>query len=296
MAENTDNSYDRIIPLPPSIYFGGASCAVPYHIGVVKAMKEIWSDDFHKDIIVCGDSIGSIVALQICLGFTVEEIDAVFREIGKNMIDNDLFTVGHNYYLDAYVEKLLQQRPNVYKEIEGKFMCGRTKHFAQYEVSKEWVNNADLAKTLKASYNIPLYCTRCEPVEGEQYVDGAFGMDADLLPHGDGTLFVGLNKSTADINANISNFDCLIPDIGEKYDRLFKLGYDAMYDWDGKLKDKIGVHIPNYAALVFCWFGKTVQQCIYTVKNIFVDEMFDCIDDADFDNISQSENESEKEK
>jgi len=245
------------IPIPASIYFGGASCGISYFLGVVKKMKETWGEDFYTKTLLCGGSIGSVVALQLAIGLSVEDMVLHTRNIFKQCKRDPHYWTGQNYWLDLYIDGLLQTDPDIYKKIEGRFQCGTTREFFHHQWHTQWENNEHLGKCIKGGYNIPIYCNRCERVDGQEVLDGAYGFDDSFFPHGNETLFIGANQTCAEINYDLTVEQMIIPDTD--FDFLFRRGIKLFHQWDGKYTVKLGKREPNYVMLSMCWIGKYLQ-------------------------------------
>jgi predicted acylesterase/phospholipase RssA len=65
--------------LPPSIYFGGCSWGAAFYIGVHRALVELYGKDFYKNVIITGDSAGSLIALGISVGKSPDEMDDIYK-------------------------------------------------------------------------------------------------------------------------------------------------------------------------------------------------------------------------
>jgi len=276
---------DRI---PPSIYFGGASCGIPFYIGVIKRMKEKWGEDFHKKTVICGGSIGSIIAFMLVMDLNYDSMRLHTQNIGKNMIAEPCYFTGQDYWLNKYIDDMLAKNPDIYKSLRGRFQCGTTREFFTHQWHKNWESNEDLARCLKATFNIPLYCSRCDKIDGCEVIDGAYGFHDSEFPHGSDTLFVGANQTIAEINYDLSFKQMLIPNIGEGYEFLVEKGIVAFDTWDGTYIDKKGKREPNYMMLLFCWLGKFLQ-IMYDLIGIHVIDGVDYSDSKISNPVSESD-------
>jgi hypothetical protein len=245
--------------IPPSIYFGGACCGVSFYYGVVRAMKETWGEDFHTKTLVCGDSIGSIVALQLVIGYTPEKMEMISRIVFSKMGEDSFHSHGQNYWLDQYIDRLLEQEKTLYLDVQGKFRCGTTRAHFEHQWHEKWTDNEDLRRCLKGSCNVPLYCGRCEKVNGEEVIDGALSLTGSQFPHGDETLFVGANQPSAEINYNLTYWETAVPNL-VTFNLLLKEGYSAFKEWDGEYKEKVAGRNPDNVAIVVLWMGKYLQM------------------------------------
>lgn len=265
--------------IPPSIYFGGAACGSSYFIGVAKKMSETWGHDFPTKTLICGDSIGAVIAFQLAIGLSVEDITLHAKNIFRKMQQDPHYWTGQNFWIDKYVDDLLENDPEIYKKLEGKYMCGTTREFFNHQWHVKWESNEDLAKCIKGSYNIPLYCSHSDRIYGMEVLDGAYGFDDSCFPHGNNTLFVGANQTCAEINFNLTVKQMLIPDIHEEFAFLHKNGEEAFDKWDETMIDKKGKRSPNYPMLVVCWVGKYLQilyemLCIHVINDKTQNDLF----------------------
>lgn len=254
--------------IPPSIYFGGAACGVAYFVGVAHAMKKQWGEDFYKKTLLCGDSVGAIIAFQLACGLTSYQIEMSARNIQRKMRIEPHFFDGQNYWLNQYLDHVLYTRPTLHKDLHTKFQCGTTAFFIRHQWHKSWTNNDELGCCIKGSTNIPLYCDHCSLVEGTEVVDGAYGLCGEQFPHGNDTLFVGANQTCAEINYDMTIYQLIFPDNTNEFDFLFKKGYYMFEVWDGNKKEKVH-KLPNYIGILFCWIGKAIQFFFeYVVREI----------------------------
>lgn len=203
-------------------------------VGVFTAMSDTWGSDFYKKTLLCGGSIGSIIALQIALGKDCKYSQDIYLDIATKANQRGWYLRASDF-LDKYVDELLAEDCNIYKKIENKFYCGTTKFYSKHQFHKKWINNNDLSICLKGSYNIPLYCSKCEPVYGNEVVDGAYGFDAIDFPHGNDTLFIGACQPTAEINKDLTMIEMLKPALDNEYKDMFQDGYNAFKKWNGNI-------------------------------------------------------------
>lgn len=258
--------------IPPSIYFGGAGCGVAFYVGVVHGMKEKWGDDFHEKTLLCGDSIGSIVAFQLAMGYTTRQIELVAINVFRKMRLEPHYLEGQNYWLNQYIDHVLAQHADLHTKLDGTFQCGTTDLWLAHHWHTKWDSNEDLANCLKGSTNIPLYCDHCNIVNNREVIDGAYGMYGEHFPHGNDTLFVGTNQIGAEINYDLSIKQMAFPDNSSDFKLLFDIGYETFTKWDGNKKDKVFLKTPNYVALILCILGKILQLFYkYVVEEIIPD-------------------------
>ena len=246
------------IEIPKSIYFGGAACSIIYYVGVIEQMKLKWGNDFYKKTIVCGGSAGSFIGLLLSIGMSAKQMVQDIHKIGSLMIENPTYWSGHDYYMCRYLHVVCAQDELLYKKIEHRYRVYMTEFFDKTTYYDSWSSNDDLIACIKGSVNVPLYCSYAEPYKGVHFVDGAYGMDYFSLPHGNETLFVGINQPIAEISRFIPIYKLMIPNIGDEFVENYRTGQDDFGQWNGIYTEKQN-RKPNVPALIFCWCGKMLQ-------------------------------------
>ena len=231
--------------IPPSIYFGGCAYGVPYLIGVVKRMKMEWGNDFHKHTLICGGSIGAIVALLLVLGLSADEMEQVYHRIVHKAYYHGVFNHSPEHLLHEMAD-ILEKRNCIVSELQGKFMCSlysiRHGHFW----SKSWQCNQELLSVLRSTIFIPFYCACKDPFPLLMTLDGAYGVSGNDFPHKDHTLFIGVDQAAAEINRSMTLSEMLWPRLYSEYTLMIHSGYRAFELWDGTMKKKVGVRHPNH--------------------------------------------------
>mmetsp|Transcript_4622 Transcript_4622/g.7554 ORF Transcript_4622/g.7554 Transcript_4622/m.7554 type:complete len:291 (+) Transcript_4622:180-1052(+) len=245
---------------PPSIYFGGCAFGSAFYVGVFKGMRERWGPDFHKKILISGGSAGTIFAICIALGYSDKYMDEFYSNVAVETLKRNPIYYG-SYYLEQELRKMLQD-PLAYKKLEGRCCFGTTAFFSKHRWHVSWESNEDLIACVQGSYHIPLYCKKAQGIKGVAVLDGAYGFSGENLPHGDATLYVGIDPH-AEITRTLTNPEMFYPCVGEEYDAMVKSGYDAMMNWDGKMNKKVENRIPNYPALYVLWYLKVLESLLY---------------------------------
>jgi len=118
---------------------------------------------------------------------------------------------------------------------------------------------------------MPLYCSRVKLLHGEYVVDGAYGFKGTDLPHGDDTLFIGIDPH-AEITRTFTNAQMFYPAVGAEYDEVALSGYNAFKEWaaTGKKIRKVGSRRPNYEALIVLWFMKLFEIIMDILEALFI--------------------------
>mmetsp|Transcript_26682 Transcript_26682/g.57532 ORF Transcript_26682/g.57532 Transcript_26682/m.57532 type:complete len:256 (+) Transcript_26682:335-1102(+) len=226
-------------------------------------MAQRWGPDFHKKVLMCGGSAGSVFAISIAMGKSVEFMDQLYSNLAVRVMRKSPIYFG-SYYLEKSMRKLFLENPNAYKQLEGRCCFGTTAFFAQHRWHVSWESNEDLLKCMQGSYHIPLYCKKNVGIKGVEVVDGAYGFRGENLPHGDQTLYVGIDPF-AEITRTLTNTEMFYPAVGKEYDDMVQSGFDAMMAWDGTMNKKVGRRVPNYSALYVLWTMKCVEEGVYAI-------------------------------
>jgi hypothetical protein len=174
-------------------------------------MVEIWGEDFYKDVLLSGGSAGTIFAVGIALGKSPQYMGDLYRNISEKC-----HKYGTIYKCSIFMEDSLRELlsdPNAYKILEGRCCFGTTAFFAKHRWHVSWNDNEDLIKCIQASYHIPFYCKRVDPIYGVEVLDGAYGFAGKDLPHGDKTLYVGIDPH-AEITRIFTNVEMFYPSVG----------------------------------------------------------------------------------
>lgn len=227
-------------------------------IGVQKAMIERWGPDFHKKCLVCGGSAGTIFALVMALGKDPEYMEKLYETVSVKTVTYGPIFFGA-YFLEQELRKLLDEDPFAYKKLEGRCCFGTTEFFSKHRWHVSWESNEDLMKCIKASLHIPLYCGICPGIKGVECVDGAYGFAGTDLPHGDETLYIGIDPH-AEVTRTFTHNEMFYPTVGKEYQAMIQSGYDQFKAWNGKMNKKVGSRTPNYQALYVLWTLKILEN------------------------------------
>lgn len=233
-------------------------------IGVYNGMVKRWGPNFHQKVLMSGGSAGTIFALALALGKEPAYVDLLYSTVSVNTLKRSPIYYG-SHYLEEQL-KLILKDPLVYKKIEGRCCFGTTAFFSKHRWHVSWESNDDLLECLRASYHIPLYCKFSGGIKGVECVDGAYGFAGHDLPHGDQTLYVGIDPH-AEITRSLTNNEMFYPTVGREYEAMVKSGEEAFMNWNGKMNVKVGSRQPNYAALYVLWTLKVIENVLYMVIN-----------------------------
>lgn len=242
-------------PIPPSIYFGGCAFGAAFYVGVIQAMVERWGPDFHKKTMLCGGSAGTIFAIALALGNTPRQINHLYRTVAEKAAKHGTLIYA-SVFLEEALRDLLYEKPLAFKLLEGRCCFGTTLFFSKHRWHISWMDNEDLVETACGSCHIPFYCQRNLGIKEALIVDGAYGFAGKDLPHGDNTLYVGIDPN-AEITRSFTYSQMMFPMVGKEYEDCAQSGYDAFMAWDGTLYDfKVAKRRPNNEMLIILWFTK----------------------------------------
>lgn len=223
-------------------------------------MYEKWGPDFYKKCMCTGGSAGTIFAIALALGKNADDLNRMYRTVAEKT-----HQFGTMHYGSVFMEECLRellQDPHAYKLLEGRCCFGTTSFFSNHRWHISWVDNEDLIYTATGSCHIPFYCQKNHGIKGILIVDGAYGFSGTDLPHGDDTLYVGIDPH-AEITRHFTNNQMLHPAVGKEYDEIVESGYKAFQEWDGNYNKKVGLRKPNYQALIVLWFLKIFEFIYY---------------------------------
>lgn len=246
-------------PPPPSIYFGGCGYGFPYYIGVYQAMMDRWGPDFPDNTIVCGDGVGSLMAIGITLKHTLESMKQVYLDLGKDVFESP------GAFEQLCLLPFLHRNPETLEKVNDKCLLGTGKFFSQHVWRTHWETQIDLLQDLRNAMHIPVLFKRiqndCGKLDYHEIVDGTYSLSGRELPHGNDTLCIGCD-STFDISVHIPLSQQLFFQRGSAFQELYDKGYHAFSQWEGVLNAKATQKQPNFLALVVLWLLKLLELMI----------------------------------
>ena len=232
-------------------------------------MWDRWGPNFRDNCLITGDSAGSIFACGMALGRTPVQMDELYCNMSNLSVTYGI--IGKcSIFMDNCMREMLQDYPNAYLDLQGKFRFGTTIFPFTHVWHSEWKNNEQLVSELRNSYHVPLYCNRIPPISHGYVLDGAYGFAGHDLPHENETLFVGIDPH-AEITRGFTFNQMFYPSVGQEYTQISQSGYEALMQWDGSLLRKVGSRIPNYQALVVLWILKCIEIVLDLLEYIFME-------------------------
>ncbi len=224
-------------------------------------MVERWGPDFYKKTHFSGGSAGTIFAIGVALGKSPKYLDKVYRTVAEKSLKYGPIYNASVFMTDAMT--MLLDDPMAFKSLEGRCCFGTTEFFSKHRWHVSWADNDDVVSCVQASFHIPFYCQLNKGVKGIHVVDGAYGFSGLNLPHGDATLYVGIDPH-AEITRSFTYWQMFFPAVGQDYDDMVLSGYEAFRRWDGRsMIHKVNSRTPNYSALYVLWFLKFFEVLLY---------------------------------
>lgn len=165
-------------------------------------MVERWGPDFYKDMVISGGSAGTMFAVGISLGKSPEYLNQLYRKVAEQSHIQGPIKIAGNLAVEACWDML--DTPDAYKKLEGKCCIGTTAFFSKHRWHLSWESNEDLVNCIRCSFHIPFYCEKVNDLYGVEVLDGAYGFAGTDLPHGDDTLYVGIDPH-AEITRTFTN-------------------------------------------------------------------------------------------
>lgn len=202
----SSNDHTEIDEPPPSIYFGGCGFGCAFFIGAHRAMVERWGVDFHKRTIIAGGSAGAVMAIQVALGRTNDQMHEMYRWTASEALQRGPIQQASACLMEAVTKILESESSNAYKSLsQNNCFISATNFPFEHKFYSRWLDNDDLVACIAASCHIPLYSQRGSGSYAD-HVDGAYGFSGTALAaelHGNDTLFVGIDP-TADVGRSLT--------------------------------------------------------------------------------------------
>ena len=239
---NKKEMHINVPPIPSHIFLEGGAWGCAFHVGVYKALQEMYGLDALKDVVFGGNSGGASLACCMASGIGWEKAEQLYLSMLKNVL-KDIFP-RFSLYQNNSISAVFDNDPNFYKKVNNKLNIGVTYFVDEYELISKWESNEELRNTLHASMHIPFYCSVTEKIKSNdgiyrRAIDGGCGKHFHRF--NENTLVIGILSSCSDIKPNKLKLEIFgnlaIPDLKTFY-LLKQHGYDTMINWDGKYKWK----------------------------------------------------------
>lgn len=244
-------------------------------VGAFRALEERYGTDFRKNLLITGDSAGSLFCLALALDISVDTIAVEYQILLENARNVGAIGKG-DCTVDLFLERMIAKQPSekaALAKLNGRLHIGYTSFPYRHVWCTYWETIDELKADFYKSAHVPLY-------SGGRWlhdpflpfiVDGSCSAHGECFAHGDETLCIGVNEPF-DINIPASWPEKIYPPSLEEYEVLHDRGYNKVKEWDGKLVPKIGRKHPNYKVFPVFWFLRIVEQlfCYIAAFSFFI--------------------------
>jgi len=284
----------EIPPIPSHIFFAGAVWGCGFHIGVYKALQEMYGLEALKKVKFAGNSSGAMMALGGAAGMNWQEIEKLFIAQILDGVNNGVVQKLSLYH-DKCMDQVFDKDPNLYQKMSGKLVIGVTTWFNDYQLVSKWNSNDEIRNVLHASMHIPYYATKINKISlnNEDGVNNGHKEKPTIraVDGGISKQFVRFNGTTLVVTAIVEDIfnpekgdicsdpvltfmDVMLPDL-DKYYKMRENGYKMMMKWDGTYKNKnITKSIGNplimmrrgstmflrKGNILYCWFLRMLEE------------------------------------
>ena len=235
----------KLPPIPSNIFFAGAAWGAGFHIGVYKALQEMYGLEALTQVTFAGNSTGAMIALSAASAMGWQAAEKMLVSLIKDGVENGPFQKSSMYH-DKAMDAVLLKDPDLYRALNNRLFIGVTTWFNDYQLISKWNNNDELRECMHASMHIPYYTThlseiKCNDGKYRRAIEGAFSKQ--FVRFDEDTLVITavvedvFNPERGDICSEpvLSFLDCLGPDLAT-YSKIRDNGYQMMMEWDGKYK------------------------------------------------------------
>jgi hypothetical protein len=212
------------IKLPTSFFFSGGGFSCCFHIGVYKAISEIWE---YKDIWklkFIGNSGGALVSYFILNKLKYQELEKKFIKLNKMIENNGINNLSN--YVNKLISELLK-KDNDYKKFNNKLFIGITKFPNTYVVRSVFKSNKDLIDTLHSSMYIPFYTKYLKKVDNKIYIDGDILGNYHLIDDTTITISTWNNKSDIYLKYPIKKINIYFSSDYSIFKKIIEEGYNS---------------------------------------------------------------------
>jgi len=249
----------RSMQLPfDTLYFGGAAWGCTFFIGVVRGIEERFGANWSDRVMITGDSAGALIGVAAALGKSADHLEKLYTKLAASAQQHGAVGLMSEWHRRA-LAGILDDDPEAYKRLNGKFAVGTTSFFGQHLWHTQWSSNDDLLQCLHGSFHIPFYCTTTARVKGTFALDGAYSCaGTDMYGAPESTLWVSVGDKEADIACQppMSTLECTFPLVGAQYQQRHDLGYDTCCKWidSGGIVAPIKDKSKEPVVLIVFWF------------------------------------------
>lgn len=260
--------------MPTAIYIGNFGLGgSPFLFGLLRRLRETWGDDFYQKMTWFCEGFNVIFIIQLLCGHSIEKLERGYKSIVKQMHKRNNYCLGQNIWLDMYIKYILDNETELLVRLNHKMYIGTTFPFFQHVWYCEWQNMIELMRCIQSSYNIPIYCGRCEM----DAVNGAYSCTvhafSSLVANGV-LLKISDNPHLSDVVCRLSPWDIYFV---SKDDTLYahynQMGFDCLFErTSDETPSKMYDQPIMYIIVIFCWIGKSLQIAYDYIVSEIMDE------------------------
>lgn len=209
-----------------SFVFEGCSWGCIYYIGVYEAILSSYSSAELSAARYGGSSSGTLAALGMCLGKSVQECKQLYAELANCGEEFGVFGLMSVYH-EIVLRRWLPQDGDQYKSLRGRLYVNVTRFVATSEVISDWTSNDDLIHALHASMHIPFYMSYIKSVRGSWGLDG--GLSANIFRIDEKSITISAATRKGDVYPTIllSPVECFQPPSKQRREEIFNDGSRA---------------------------------------------------------------------
>ena len=214
------------------IYFGGCAWGNIAYIGILKALRDNYSNEYINNIIFHGDSAGSLIALVCVLNIDIEIIILLYIKYSK-IVDKNGFLFKMNKHITNMFYEIIKniKYNNIIKIFNKKLKIGITKFPNTYILKNNWNSIDELLDDILCTTYIPALSSYRSTNNFFPIVDGSYTFKREYIPNNN-SITIGFNSKKTQI-----------------------------YD--------IGIHIPDHR-LIYPFFNEDIFNMMNTYYNMFI--------------------------
>ena len=247
-----------------NICLSGCAWAVPFYIGVYKALVEVYDYDTLKTWNVCCISASCIIAIAITTGTQHEDVDNILQKV-FHIADIYGSTCTLPFLQHFACECLFNLQGSYVEEINPRLHIAVSDFYNKLVIKNNFTDNRELFKYLYSTAHIPFYTTTLESLN-LSLLDG--GVACNLPKFKERTLYVSVADKHAHVNMfdQVSTLDLFYAATPDRYQDLKHIGYHRTKDFlDACSKTEITPTIKHYhnnfipaLAWVCFWYDKYI--------------------------------------
>jgi hypothetical protein len=128
-------------------------------VGALRALEERYGTGFRKDLIITGDSAGSLFSLALALELSMDAIAVEYQILLENAREFGAVGKG-DCSVDLFLDRMISKQPNekaVLAKVNGRLHIGYTSFPCRHVWCTYWETVEELKADLLKSAHVPLY-------------------------------------------------------------------------------------------------------------------------------------------